>query len=191
MISTFVKLTLGYFLFELATYSSYLVTGEHPSLSDAYINQPIFFWLYTAFIFIAAFYGRRAHRRIARFHRSSLKDSPGSDRLAVFFPAVRVFSDPIGYINRHPRYLAPVAYLLIAVALMVLTRIAFLPDTVPEGGGRALELTALLSFPLIWMIVLFEEYYRGYLFQVKFLRRAYRKKKGPSALFTRPRCSVL
>lgn len=176
-VSTFVKLTVAYFLFELATYLSYLVTGERPSLSDAYVNQPVLFWLYVAFILAAAFYGKRAHRRIARFHRSSIPDSPGSDRLAVFFPAVRVFSDPISYTNRHPRYLDPLAYLLIATALMVLARIVFLPETVPSGGGRALELTALLTFPLACLIVLFEEYHRGYLFQVRFLRRAHYKQK--------------
>jgi hypothetical protein len=177
MPSTFAKLATGYMLFDLATYLSYLVTGERPSLSDAYVERPIFFWAYVAGILLAAIYGERAHRKIARFHRSSLKDSPGSDRLAVFFPAVRVFSDPIGYVNRHPRYLNPLSYMLIATALLVLVRVIFLPQTVPMGGGRALELTAMLTFPVFCLIVLFEEYHRGYLFQVKFLRRAHSKQK--------------
>ncbi len=177
MISTFAKLAIAYFLFEIATYLAFLVTGERPSLSDAYVERPVIFWLYVAAILAGAIYGKRAHRRIAKFHRSSLKDSPGSDRLAVFYPAVRVFSDPIGYTNRHPRYLNPLAYLLIAAAVMVLVRVVFLPHTVPMGGGRALELTALMTFPLFCLIVLFEEYYRGYLFQVKFLRRVSDKQK--------------
>ncbi len=177
MPSTFTKLAIGYFLFELATYLSHLVTGELPSLSEAYIDRPAVFWLYVATILVGAVYGKRAHRRIAQFHRSSLKDAPGSDRLAIFYPAVRVFSDPIGYTNRHPRYLAPLAYLLTAAAILVLIRVIFLPDTVPVGGGRALELTALVTFPIFILILLFEEYIRGYLFQVKFLRRVYNRQK--------------
>jgi hypothetical protein len=177
MLSTFSKLVIGFLLLEVATVLAYLLTGELPSLSEAYIKRPIVFWLYVAAILLAALYGRRAYNRIVRLGKRSIRDTPGSDRLSVFYPAVRVLADPIRYANRHPRYLNRLAYLVIGFAILILCRIIFLPWTVPSGGGQALEFITSLVFPLFTLILLFEEYYRGYLFQLKFLRRVHAKQK--------------
>ena len=103
--TTFTKIAIGYCLMEFTTYAAYLATDQLPSLSATYIEWPFLFWIYVAVIGLAAIFGRRAHARIARVSRSFAPDTPGGDRLSAFFPALRVFSDPIRYANRHPRYL--------------------------------------------------------------------------------------
>ncbi|HYN78069.1 MAG TPA: hypothetical protein VES73_09790 [Lamprocystis sp. (in: g-proteobacteria)] len=175
--TTFTKVAIGYLLMEFTTYTAYLATEQLPSLSATYIEWPFLFWLYVAAIGLAAIYGRRAHRRIARVSRSFAPDTPGGDRLSAFFPALRVFSDPIHYANRHPRYLVRFAYLMTGFALLVLFRVVFLIETVPPDGAHAMELMTLLTIPTFCLIVLFEEYYRGYLFQLRAMRRLNARNK--------------
>ena len=174
-ISTFTKIAVGYCLMEIATYLVFLSTGSLPSLSAMFTESPILFWVYVTTVIMAAAYGRRAHYRIARIARKALPDTPGSDRLAVMFPAIRVFTDPIRYTNRNPRYLNRLAYLMIAFASLILLRVLFLPAGIPAEGGHAMEFLTLLSIPAFCLIVLFEEYYRGYLFQLRYLRRLHAK----------------
>ncbi len=174
-ISTFTKIAIGYCMMEVATYLVFLSTGSLPSLSAMFIESPILFWVYVTTVIMAAAYGRRAHHRIARMARRALPDTLGSDRLAVMFPAIRVFSDPIRYTNRNPRYLNRLAYLMIAFASLILVRTLFFPASIPAEGGHAMELMTLLTIPTFCLIVLFEEYYRGYLFQLRYLRRLHAK----------------
>jgi hypothetical protein len=169
--TTFMKIAIGYCLMDFTTYVAYLLTDRVPSLSTIYIEWPAVFWLYVAGVAVAATYGRRAHHRIARVGKSFIPDTPGGDRLSVFYPALRVFSDPIRYANRNPRYLNRLAYLMIGFALLVLVRVLFFLDTVPTDGAHAMELMTLLTIPIFCLIVLFEEYYRGYLFQLRYVRR--------------------
>ena len=169
--TTFTKFAIGYCLMEFTTYVAYLMTGQLSSLSATYIEWPFLFWLYVTVIAVAAIYGRRAHRRIARIRQSVVPDTPGGDRLSAFFPALRVFADPIRYANRNPRYLNRLAYVMIGFALLVLFRVVFFVETVPTDGAHAMELMTLLTIPIFCLILLFEEYYRGYLFQLGSIRR--------------------
>jgi len=174
-ISTFTKIAVGYCLMEVATYMVFLSTNRLPSLSAMFTESPILFWIYVTTVIMAAAYGRRAHHRIARVARRALPDTPGSDRLAVMFPAIRVFSDPIRYTNRHPHYLNRLAWLMIGFGSLILLRTLFFPATIPVDGGHAMELLTLLTIPAFCSIVLGEEYYRGYLFQLRYLRRLHAK----------------
>ena len=176
-ITTFAKIAVGYCLMEAATYLVYLSTDGLPSLSAMYTESPILFFVYVTSVILAALYGRRAYHRIARIARSGLPDTPGTDRLAVLFPAIRVFSDPIRYTNRNPRYLNRLAYGMIAFASLILLRLLFFPTTIPLEGGHAMEMLTLLTIPLFCLILLFEEYYRGYLFQLRYLRRLHAKSE--------------
>ena len=176
-ISTFTKIAIGYCMMEFATYLVFLSTDSLPSLSVVYTESPIGFWVYVTVVIMAASYGRRAHNRIARIARITLPDTPGSDRLAVMFPAIRVFSDPIRYTNRNPRYLNRFAYLMMGFASLILLRVLFLPSTIPLEGGHAMEMLTLLTIPGFCLILLFEEYYRGYLFQLRYLRRLHAKNE--------------
>jgi len=176
-ISTFTKIAIGYAMMEVATYLVFLHTGNLPSLSAMFTESPILFWIYVTTVIMAATYGRRAHHRIARVARRALPDTRGSDRLAVMFPAIRVFSDPIRYTNRNPRYLNRLAYLMIGFASLILVRVLFFPGTIPAEGGHAMELLTLLTIPSFCLIVLSEEYYRGYLFQLRYLRRLHAKNE--------------
>lgn len=174
-ISTFTKITIGYLMMEICTYLVFLSTDSLPSLSVVFTESPILFWVYVTIVIMVAAYGRRAHHRIARIARVTLPDTPGSDRLAVMFPAIRVFSDPIRYTNRNPRYLNRFAYLMMGFASLILFRVLFLPTTIPPEGGHAMEMLTLLTIPVFCLILLFEEYYRGYLFQLSYLRRLHAK----------------
>ena len=149
-ISTFTKIAVGYCLMEVATYMVFLSTNRLPSLSAMFTESPILFWVYVTTVIMAAAYGRRAHHRIARVARRALPDTPGSDRLAVMFPAIRVFSDPIRYTNRHPRYLNRLAYLMIGFASLIMLRTLLFPATIPDDGGHAMELLTLLTIPAFW-----------------------------------------
>lgn len=175
--TTFAKIAIGYCLMDFTTYVAYLATGQWPTLSATYIDWPILFWLYVAAVVAAAAYGRQAHHRIARVGKAFVPDTPGGDRLSVLYPALRVFSDPIRYANRNPRYLNRLAYLMIGFGLLVLFRVLFFIDTVPPDGAHAMELMTILTIPVFCLILLFEEYYRGYLFQLRFLRRLNARNK--------------
>ncbi|WP_295458673.1 hypothetical protein [uncultured Thiodictyon sp.] len=176
-ISTFTKIAIGYCLMEAATYLVYLLTNSLPSLSAVYTESPIAFFVYVATVIMAATYGRRGYHRIARIARSARPDTPGSDRLSVLFPAIRVFSDPIRYTNRNPRYLNRFAYGMMAFASLILVRSLLFPATLPLEGGHAMEMLTLLTIPIFCLILLSEEFYRGYLFQLKYLRRLHAKSE--------------
>ncbi len=176
-IPTFLKIVVGYLMMETATYFVFLSTGRLPSLSAVYTESPILFWIYVTVIIMVAAYGRRAHHRIAHLARRALPDTPGGDRLAVLFPAIRIFSDPIRYTNRNPRYLDRLAYGMIGFAALIIARVLFLPQSIPDEGGHAMELLTLLTIPTFCLLLLFEEYYRGYLFQLRYLRRLHAKSE--------------
>lgn len=176
-IPTFLKIAVGYLMMEMATYLVFMSTGRLPSLSAVYAGSPILFWAYVTIIIMAAAYGRRAHYRIAHMARRTLPDTPGGDRLAVLFPAIRVFSDPIRYTNRNPRYLDRLAYVMMGFATLNVVRVLFFPASIPEEGGHAMELLTLLTIPTFCLLVLFEEYYRGYLFQLRYMRRLHAKSE--------------
>lgn len=178
MPSTFTKLAFGYLLLQVATYAAYLVSGELPSLSHTYLQRPDIFWLAVATIMIAATYARQAHRRMVELSAGSLPDTPGGDRLAVFFPALRVMTDPIRYTNRHPRYIGRIAYVMMGLAFLALMRIWLGPEKVPTGGAHTIEILSLMSVSLYCLTLLAEEYYRGYLFQARFLRRIHKRRKA-------------
>ncbi|WP_295393571.1 hypothetical protein [uncultured Thiodictyon sp.] len=176
-ITTFAKITFGYCLMEGATYLVYLSTGSLPSLSAMYTESPVAFFVYVAIVIMAAAYGRRGYHRIARLARSALPDTPGSDRVSVLFPAIRVFSDPIRYTNRNPRYLNRYAYGMMAFASLILGRALIFPASLPLEGGHAMEMLTMLTVPIFCLILLSEEYYRGYLFQLRYLRRLHAKSE--------------
>jgi hypothetical protein len=176
-IPTFLKIAVGYLMMESATYLVFISTGRLPSLSAVYTESPILFWVYVTVIIMVAAYGRRAHHRIAHMARRALPDTPGGDRLAVLFPAIRIFSDPIRYTNRNPRYLDRLGYGMMGFAALIMMRVLFFPAYIPEEGGHAMELLTLLTIPTFCLLLLFEEYYRGYLFQLRYLRRLHAKSE--------------